>query len=162
MVVTVGEIDISAKLKEALTNTGASHQSDERSLSDGGASFVISIPAFVADFKRSESIIIKNLPDGILSEEQRDIKQRVLEADAQKETEVRISLSSEEMEQLKGQGFTEEEIATVVENIDNISKISSAQIDAVKQTLAENRESIQIQAQEQTLEMKRQNGNFCV
>lgn len=61
MVVTVGEIDISAKLKEALTNTGASHQSDERSLSDGGASFVISIPAFVADFKRNENIIIKKV-----------------------------------------------------------------------------------------------------
>ncbi len=125
------------------------------SLSDGGASFAISIPAFVADFKRNESIIIKNLPDGLLNDEQRDIKQRVLEADVQKETEVRINLSSGEMEQLKNQGFTEEEIATVVENIDNITKISSAQIDNVKQTLSDNRESIQIQAKEQTLEMQR-------
>lgn len=51
MVVTVGEIDISAKLKEALTNTGADHPEMNGSLSDGGASFIISIPAFVADVK---------------------------------------------------------------------------------------------------------------
>lgn len=72
MVVTVGEIDISAKLKEALTNTGAVHPKMNGSLSDGGASFIISIPKFVADFKRNESIIIKNLPDGLLSPEQLD------------------------------------------------------------------------------------------
>ena len=53
MVITVGEIDISTKLKEALTNTGVSHQSDERSLSDGGASFTVTIPSFVANFKRN-------------------------------------------------------------------------------------------------------------
>ncbi len=84
MVVTVGEIDISAKLKEALTNTGADHLEMNGSLSDGGASFVIGIPAFVDDFKRNESIIIKNLPDGLLNDKQRDIKQRVLETDAHK------------------------------------------------------------------------------
>lgn len=59
---------ISAKLKEARTNTGVSHQYDERSLSDGGTSFIISIPAFVADFKRNENIIIKNLPDGLAND----------------------------------------------------------------------------------------------
>lgn len=88
MVVTVGEIDISAKLKEALTNTGASHQGDERSLSDGGASFIINIPSFIADFKRDESIIIKNLPNGLLNDEQQQIKQKVLESDKKKETEI--------------------------------------------------------------------------
>ena len=67
MVITVGEIDISSKIKEALTNTGAHHQSDEGSLSDGGASYIITVPSFVADFKRDESIIIKNLPDGLLN-----------------------------------------------------------------------------------------------
>lgn len=36
---------IITKLKEALTNTGASHHSNERSLSDGGTSFIISVPA---------------------------------------------------------------------------------------------------------------------
>ena len=59
---------ISAKLKEARTNTGVSHQYDERSLSDGGASFAISIPAFVTDFTRNENIIIKNLPDGLVND----------------------------------------------------------------------------------------------
>lgn len=60
------------------------------------------------------------------------------------------------MKQLKNQGFTEEEIAKVIENIDDIAKFSSAQIDNVKQTLSDNRKSIQIQAKEQTLEMQHQ------
>ena len=115
----------------------------------------------MADFKRNESIIIKNLPDGLLNDEQRDLKQRVLETDIQKETEVRISLSSGEMKQLKEQGFTEEEIATVVENIDNITKISSAQIDDAKQTLSDNRKSMQVQAKKQTLEMQRRNDMYA-
>ncbi|MCR4649379.1 MAG: leucine-rich repeat protein, partial [Lachnospiraceae bacterium] len=54
--------------------------------------------------------------------------------------------------QPENQRFTEDKIATVVENIDNITKISSTQIDNVKQTLSDNRESIQIQVKEQTLE----------
>ena len=148
MVVTVGEIDISAKLKEALTNTGASHQVDERSLSDGGASFTISIPAFVADFKRDESIIIKNLPDGLLNKEQRDIKQRVLEADTQKEVDIKIKLSGTELNQLNEQGFTEEDIETVVRNLDNVTKICSAQLDAVQESLENNRAAIREQAEE--------------
>ena len=47
---------IYAKTKEALTNTGVSHQSDERSLSDGGTSFVINILSFISVIKRNESI----------------------------------------------------------------------------------------------------------
>ena len=67
--ISVDKIDISAKSKEVLTNTGVSHRSDERSLSDGGTSFIISISTFVA-----------------ISREM-----RVLEADVQKETEVRFN-----------------------------------------------------------------------
>lgn len=157
MVITVGEIDISTKLKEALTNTGVSHQSDERSLSDGGASFMITIPSFVADFKRNESIIIKNLPDGLLNDEQREIKERVLKADAQKEVEVQIRLSSKEVSQLESQGFTEEDIEKVVSSLDNISKISSAQLDAVQESLESNRAAIKEQAVEQEREEIRRN-----
>lgn len=152
MVITVGEIDISTKIKEALTNTGVSHQSDERSLSDGGASFMITIPYFVANFKRNESIIIKNLPDGLLSAEQREIKERVLKADAQKEVEVKIRLSSKEVNQLDSQGFTKEDIEKVVSSIDNISKISSTQLDAVQESLESNRSAIKEQAVEQERE----------
>lgn len=157
MVVSVGEIDISAKLKEALTNTGVSHSNDERSLSDGGASFMINVPSFVADFKRNESIIIKNLPDGLLNDEQRDIKQRVLEADAQKEIEIKIKLSSKEVNQLEGQGFTKEDIEKVVSSIDNITKISSMQLDAVQESLENNRNAIKEQAMEQKREEIRRN-----
>ncbi len=155
MVITVGEIDISTKLKEALTNTGVSHQSDERSLSDGGASFMITIPSFVANFKRNESIIIKNLPNGLLNDEQREIKERVLKADAQKEVEVQIRLSSKEVSQLESQGFTEEDIEKVVSSLDNICKISSAQLDAVQESLDNNRAAIKEQATEQKREEKR-------
>lgn len=93
MVITVGEIVISDKQKEALANTGAVHHTMDGSLPDGGASFVISIPAFVADFKRDESILLKNLPNGVLSEEQKKIKEIVLEADRQKEKDIKILLS---------------------------------------------------------------------
>ena len=56
MIITVGEIDLSTKSKEVLTNTGVSHQVDERSLSDGGASFVMSIPTFIANFNSENGI----------------------------------------------------------------------------------------------------------
>ena len=157
MVITVGEIAISAKIKEALTNTGADHPEMNGSLLDGGASFMITIPSFVANFKRNESIIIKNLPDGLLNDEQREIKKRVLEADAQKEVEVRIRLSSKEVSQLERQGFTEEDIEKVVSSIDNISKISSAQLDAVQESLDNNRAAIKEQAVEQEREEIRRN-----
>ncbi|MCR4903946.1 MAG: hypothetical protein K6A23_13890 [Butyrivibrio sp.] len=45
-------------IKEALTNTGADHPEMNGSLLDGGASFMITMPSFVANFKRNESIII--------------------------------------------------------------------------------------------------------
>ena len=56
MIITVGEIDLSTKSKEVLTNTGVSHQVDERSLSDGGASYVMSIPTFIANFNSENGI----------------------------------------------------------------------------------------------------------
>ena len=56
MIITVGEIDLSTKSKEVLTNTGVSHQVDERSLSDGRASFVMSIPTFIANFNSENGI----------------------------------------------------------------------------------------------------------
>ena len=157
MVVTVGEIDISQKIKEALTNTGADHQEMNGSLSDGGASFVMSIPSFVANFKRDESIILKNFPDGLLSKEQQMIKQKVLENDIQKETEIQIRLSSNEIKQLESQGFTENDIDTVIKSIDNISKISSAQLENVEESLNTNREVIKEQALEQEREIRARN-----
>ena len=89
MVITVGEINVSAKIKEAPANTGAVHPEKNGSLLDGGASFTITIPSFVADFKRNESIIIKNMPDGLLSDEQQQIKQKVIWADTHKENHLK-------------------------------------------------------------------------
>lgn len=106
----------------------------------------------MANFKRNESIIIKNLPDGLLNDEQREIKEQVLKADAQKEVEVQIRLSSKEVSQLESQGFTEEDIEKVVSSLDNISQISSAQLDAVQESLESNRAAIKEQAVEQERE----------
>ncbi len=55
IVITVGEIDISTKVKETLTNTRV-HPKMGESLPAGGASFDINMPSFVANFKRNESI----------------------------------------------------------------------------------------------------------
>lgn len=52
MVITVGKIDISTKIKEALTNTRV-HPKMGESLPAGGASFMITILFFVANFKRN-------------------------------------------------------------------------------------------------------------
>lgn len=141
MVITVGSIDISSKIKEALTNTGAVHNTMNWSLPDGGASFKISIPDFVADFKRDESIIIKNLPDGMPSKEQQDIKQIVREADRKKEIEIKIRLSDKEINQLRAQGFNEKEVEMVLCGIDNISKLSSMKLNR-DNTPDENMETI--------------------
>ena len=58
------------------------------------------------------------------------------------------------MGQLESQGFTEKEIKTVIKNIDNISKISSAQLDSVQKSLETNRAAIKEQAIEQEREEK--------
>lgn len=79
MVITVGMIEMKEKIKEALTDTRV-HPKVGESLPAGGASFNINIAQFVSSFNSEESIILKNLPDGLLSEEQRRIKQKVIEA----------------------------------------------------------------------------------
>ena len=83
MVITVGIIEIENKIKEALTNTRV-HPETGESLHAGGASFKINIPQFISAFNNEEGIILKNLPDGLLNNEQKQIKQKVLKADAQK------------------------------------------------------------------------------
>ena len=85
MVITVGEIDIKTNLKEALTNTGAACHLTNGSLPDGGASCEINITDFIKNFKRNESIIIKNLPDGLLNRDQQFIKLKVIDSDLKKE-----------------------------------------------------------------------------
>lgn len=82
MVITVGMIDIDSNIKEALTNTRV-HPETGESLPAGEASFNLSIPRFVSAFNSEEGIVLKNLPDGLLSDKQRQIKQRVIEADNQ-------------------------------------------------------------------------------
>ena len=77
MVITVGMIDLEDKIKEALTDTRV-HPETRESLPAGGASFTISVPQFVSAFNSEEGIILKNLPDGLLDEEQLKIKQKVI------------------------------------------------------------------------------------
>ena len=79
MVITVGEVAIDEKIKEAITNTGVHSDKSEESLSAGDASFTITIADFISNFNREEGIILKNLPDGLLTDEQQQIKHRILE-----------------------------------------------------------------------------------
>lgn len=109
MVITVGEIEFTNKIKEAFTNTGVHSDHSEESLSAGNASSTIMLTEFISNFNKDEGIIIKNLPDGLLSEEQQVIKQKVLETDAQKEAKITISPLQEDINQLKEQTFTEED-----------------------------------------------------
>lgn len=84
MVVTVGNIDVPDKMKEALTNTGVERYTTNESLSAGGTSFKISIAEFIRNFNRDETILLKNLPDGMLDKEQKHLKKRVIDNDAEK------------------------------------------------------------------------------
>ena len=84
MVITVGEIGID-KIKEAITNTGMHSDKSEESLSAGDASFTITIAEFISNFNREEGIILKNLPDGLLNEDQKQIKQKIVKTDVQRE-----------------------------------------------------------------------------
>lgn len=123
MVITVGMVDIEDKIKEALTNTRV-HPNSGESLPAGDASFDISIPEFVKTFNRDEGIILKNLPDGILSEEQQNIKQKIIEIDSQKE------------------------LQAAVDRLDKVTQSSEVQINSVRADLVHNRNAIKEQAEE--------------
>lgn len=56
MVITVGEVAIDGKIKEALTNTRV-HPKMGESLPAGDASFTITIAEFISNFNREEGII---------------------------------------------------------------------------------------------------------
>ncbi len=61
------------------------HPETGESLPAGGASFDINIPRLISTFNSEEGIIPKNLPDGLLDDVQKQIKQKVIEADIQHE-----------------------------------------------------------------------------
>ncbi len=133
MVITVGEVAIDEKIKEAITNTGVHSDNSEESLSAGDASFTITIADFISNFNREEGIILKNLPDGLLTDEQQQIKHRILENDAQKEAEY------------------------VLNKLDKTMNASIAQIESVQESLDNNRAAIKEQAVEQEREEIRRN-----
>ena len=86
LIISVGEIKLSEIKKEALTITNMHSEKSEESSSDGVTSFVkVNITDFIELFNRSESIIIKNLPDGLLKPEQIKIKEKVMKHDEMKE-----------------------------------------------------------------------------
>jgi hypothetical protein len=88
--ITVGRIylnDLQAKKEEALPNVGVHPpEIDGESLTAGVASFNINIQHLVKIFNRNESVILKNFPDGMLSESQMEIKEKVICADLARET----------------------------------------------------------------------------
>jgi hypothetical protein len=89
VVITVGRIflrDLEMKKEEALPNVGVhSSEADDESLTAGVASFNINIQHLVKIFNRNESVILKNFPDGMLSEKQLAIKSEVKRSDQVRE-----------------------------------------------------------------------------
>lgn len=86
LIISVGEIKLSEIKKEALTITNMHSEKSEESSSEGVTSFVkVNITDFIELFNRSESIIIKNLPDGLLKPEQIKIKEKDMKHDEMKE-----------------------------------------------------------------------------
>ena len=72
------------KIKEAITNTRV-HPNKGESLPAGDASLTINISDLVKVFNKDEGIIIKNLPNGLLSPKQIRIKEKVIKHDEAKE-----------------------------------------------------------------------------
>jgi hypothetical protein len=83
VVITVGRISLEVlKKEEALPNVGVHpSETDGESLTAGVASFNINIQHLVKLFNRNESVILKNFPDEMLSDKQREIKTEVKKSD---------------------------------------------------------------------------------
>lgn len=137
MIITVGEISLQ-RIKEDSTNTGANHPKMNRSLSDGGASLNINIPTFISYFKRDEGIILKNLPDGLLSEYQQEIKKQVISSDYERENEIHFAMSLKRHVNQEKREEAEEKLISAVENMNHISTNSSTQVHAVKESFLGN------------------------
>lgn len=73
MIITIGQIK-----KEDLSLRVHSSNIDEESVVCGESSFTISIQDFIKKFNSYQSIIIKNLPDDILTDIQKEIKDKVI------------------------------------------------------------------------------------
>ena len=98
------------------------------SLPAGGASFDISVPRLVSTFNSEEGIILKNLPDGLLDGTQQQIKQKVIESDLKHELDI------------------------AARKLDKTIETSATQMDAVQQSLKNNRIEIKEQAIKQKQE----------
>lgn len=90
MIVTVGSLGIEeliGKQKEALptTRVTSNHTDVGESLPTGIASFTLSIAQLVKKLNKKEGILLKNFPDQMLTEQQMEIKRKVLEKDMRKE-----------------------------------------------------------------------------
>jgi hypothetical protein len=93
VVITVGRISLELleiKKEEALPNVGVHpSEKDGESLAAGVASFNINIQHLVKLFNRNESVILKNFPDEMLLEKQREIKSEVKQSDLANEERIR-------------------------------------------------------------------------
>lgn len=118
MVVTVGLIK-----KEALPNVRvhSDNKSDE-SLSNRVTSFLISIQDFVKYFNRDERIILQNIPDNLLSDYQKKIKQNVIKNDEirknkQQQINEKIKELVKEKQRLEYEEIIDDELDEVNKNI---------------------------------------------
>jgi len=87
MVITVGHIPLLELQKEGtLSIPQWLLQSRENSDSGSMPSFNIMLPQLIKYFNDKESILIKNLPDGLLNDSQQKIKEKLIHIDKQKDT----------------------------------------------------------------------------
>lgn len=149
MVITVSEISL-RKIKEDSPNTGAAHLEMNGSLSDGGASLNVTIPTLISDFKRDEGIILKNLPDGLLNEKQKEIKQKAFTSDIEKENEIQLAQAIKDAREGTEKLQVEEKLKKAMEHLESLSANSVSQTHLVKGGFEKN----QLQVAEQEIELK--------
>ncbi len=90
LTVTINDVPIT-DIKKKGANHGEPGMNPENHATVTSPSFTISVPRFVSFFNNKQDILIKNLPDGLLSPEQKRIKEKVNGHDLKQEEKYRKS-----------------------------------------------------------------------
>lgn len=105
LIITVGTISLSELKKEGFSCPGMHLHEGKESLDSGrNPSFNISISNLIKYFNKNEAILIKNLPNGLLSKEQIEIKEKLIRFDKEKDEARQISLYTKEIKEAEERG----------------------------------------------------------
>lgn len=85
--VTIGDLDLD-KIKEDPSILRVHQSHNERESSDSGrvSSFDISLPHFVQNLNKTHAILLKNFPDQMLNNDQKNLKEKLIHFDKEKDT----------------------------------------------------------------------------